>query len=114
MVPGQGTAGLSKPAAATRRIAFDAAGWESEDDFYGAFLSALGAPDWHGRSVDALIDSIVFGGINAVEPPFALVVRNGAALEPGLRRGIESILAYLVEAAREERRGAEWLGVIFK
>jgi len=59
-----------------RQIELDATGWMSADDFYHALLTALGAPDWHGRNIDALWDSVVTGGINEVEPPFAITVRG--------------------------------------
>ena len=59
-----------------RVIDLDAAGWRNVLDFYDALLEALGAPTWHGKSVDALVDSIVWGGINAVEPPFTIRVRH--------------------------------------
>lgn len=58
------------------QIELDATTWKSKDDFYDAVLSALGAPDWHGRNFDALRDSIVTGDINEVEPPFAITVRG--------------------------------------
>ncbi|BBM04000.1 barstar family protein [Microbulbifer sp. GL-2] len=45
---------------------------ESEDDFYNIFLSQVKAPDWHGRNLDALIDSIVTGDINSIEPPYTI------------------------------------------
>lgn len=57
-----------------KTIALDARHWLSLLDFYDELLSALGAPEWHGRSIDALIDSIIFGGINEVEPPYRVIV----------------------------------------
>ena len=57
-------------------IDLDAANWTTILDFYKALLPGLGAPDWHGRSIDALADSMIFGGINAVEPPYTVRIRN--------------------------------------
>ena len=52
-----------------RIIDLSATNWKSTLDFYDALLAALGAPRGHGKSVDALIDSMVWGGMNKVEPP---------------------------------------------
>ncbi len=50
-------------------IVISAAELKTPDDFYVAFLSAVGAPPWHGHNLDALWDSIVTGSINRIEPP---------------------------------------------
>jgi len=50
-----------------------ATGWITALDFYEALLAALGAPEWHGRSVDALVDSMIVGRVNKIDPP--MVVR---------------------------------------
>ncbi len=54
-------------------IELDANGWLTALDFYDALLAALGAPHWHGRSIDALIDSIIYGNINPVEAPYRIL-----------------------------------------
>ena len=41
----------------------------NEEDFYNSILLQLDAPEWHGRNLDALSDSLVGGGINGIEPP---------------------------------------------
>jgi RNAse (barnase) inhibitor barstar len=58
------------------RILLDASGWKSCDDFYQAFFEAVGAPSWHGRNFNALDDSIGEGGINAVEVPYRISIKN--------------------------------------
>ncbi|WP_374651829.1 barstar family protein [Rhizorhabdus sp.] len=55
-------------------IQLDASEWLTPRDFYRALLAELGAPEWHGWSIDALIDSMIFGGINSVVPPYRLIV----------------------------------------
>jgi hypothetical protein len=65
-----------------RVIELDATGWNTILDFYDTLLAELGAPDWHGRSVGALIDSMIWGGINSVEPPFIVQV-HGLSAAPG-------------------------------
>jgi hypothetical protein len=55
-----------------RVIDLDATAWSSVGDVIDAILAKLDAPDWHGRNVNALLDSIVGGSINGVEPPYIL------------------------------------------
>ena len=48
-----------------REILLNASNWKTSSDFYAALLPAIGAPDWHGDSVNALIASITGG----LKPP---------------------------------------------
>lgn len=57
-------------------IEMNAAGWKSEADFYEAFFPAVGAPEWHGKNLDALNDSIGSGAINRIEVPYRLILKN--------------------------------------
>jgi RNAse (barnase) inhibitor barstar len=57
-------------------ILFSASDWKTENDFFDAFFSAVGAPDWHGRNFSALNDSIGAGRINKLEVPYRMVVQN--------------------------------------
>ncbi len=50
--------------------------WYWENDFYSAFLSSCRRPKWHGRNFDALRDSIAGGGINKIEVPYRIVIRD--------------------------------------
>jgi RNAse (barnase) inhibitor barstar len=50
-------------------ISLDARKWKTASDFYDALLGKLGAPDWHGRNIAALVDSMIVGDINQVESP---------------------------------------------
>jgi RNAse (barnase) inhibitor barstar len=54
----------------------DASPWKDVDDFYNAFIKAVGAQEWHGRNFDALNDSIAHGRINEIEVPYRIVIRN--------------------------------------
>ncbi len=57
-------------------IELDAARWKNIVEFYDDLLAALGSPKWHGYSPDALIDSMIWGGMNAIDPPYKIIVRN--------------------------------------
>jgi RNAse (barnase) inhibitor barstar len=59
-----------------KELILDGAEWNNADDFYEAFFRAVGAPSWHGRNFDALVDSIEAGQINAVEVPYRIVICN--------------------------------------
>ncbi len=53
-----------------KRLQLNAKDWKTKDDFYNALFSVLQSPPWHGRSFNALRDSITVGQINGVEPPY--------------------------------------------
>jgi RNAse (barnase) inhibitor barstar len=53
-----------------RIIELDAHNWKTGRDFYNAIAVALNSPENHGRNFNALIDSMVWGGIDDVEPPY--------------------------------------------
>jgi RNAse (barnase) inhibitor barstar len=57
-----------------REIIISASELKTVDDFYDAFLAAVGAPSWHGHNLDALWDSIVAGNINQIEPPYRVMI----------------------------------------
>ncbi|MBB3472801.1 barstar family protein [Sphingomonas sp. BK345] len=68
-------------------LRLDARGWDSREAMWRALLDALGAPAWHGDSLDALFDSLV-SGLNRVRPPLLLEL-VGAAQCPA------ALVAYL-------------------
>ncbi len=72
-------------------IELDASGWLTPLDFYDALLASLGAPEWHGRTINALIDSIIVGDINSVEAPYRVVVT-------GLNKADEDAFDELIQA----------------
>jgi ribonuclease inhibitor len=67
-------------------IVLDASAWRDRDDFYDALLPALGAPDWHGRNLDALNDSIGGDDISAVRLPFRIKITNAASVPADLQK----------------------------
>lgn len=75
--------------------------WVGAQDFYAALLPALGAPDWHGQNVNALVDSMIYGDINAVEQPFSVIVRGLDGAKRGAREELRCAIDALVsEGAR--------------
>lgn len=59
-----------------KELVLDGSNWKRRDDVYEAFFSAVGAPPWHGRNFSAIEDSVANGGVNAIDPPYRLVIRN--------------------------------------
>lgn len=86
-----------------RIIELKADNWKSVLDFYRDLLAALEAPAWHSASIDAAIDSIVWGGINKVQPPYQIRVTGAHKLSPEIRKTIE-ILSKEIEEQRADHR----------
>jgi len=84
----------------TRKL--DAGSWSTASDFYDALLSAIGAPDWHGRNINAVVDSMVFGGINTLQPQYAVTVVNAAQLSEPIKTEV-ALLADAIQEARKDR-----------
>jgi RNAse (barnase) inhibitor barstar len=72
-----------------RTLTLDASAWTTRNDVYDAFFRAVGAPAWHGRNFHALRDSIATGSINAVEVPYAIVVRNSPLAGAGAKQMLD-------------------------
>src|SRR5258706_674096 len=85
-----------------RTIELDASGWETPVDFLKALQVALGSCEGHGHSPDAFVDSMVWGGMNDVEPPYVVRVVNTARIPTEVREYI-SLMASIITDAREWR-----------
>lgn len=84
-------------------IDLNAADWKTTSDFYNALLAALGAPQWHGTSVNALLDSMIWGGVNAVKPPYTVRIRNTRVLTPDIKDTLNVLSHYINEGKRDYR-----------
>ena len=84
-----------------RIIEFDAEKWKTDISVYDAILSALEAPHWHGYSLNALIDSMVCGDVNIVEPPYTLRFHKMRKAPEPVRAEVAAI-AHHIEEARWE------------
>ena len=74
-----------------RIIHLDATKWKTVLDFCRALRAAIGAPNYHGNSPDAFIDSMIWGGINAVEPPYTIRISGAATLPKDVREQVELV-----------------------
>lgn len=81
------------------RLTLDATRWRTSGDVYGALLGALGAPPWHGQSLDALSDSLTGRDVNALNPPLAVEVTGLRAAAAEAQATAERIGALFAELA---------------
>jgi hypothetical protein len=77
----------------------DASRWSTVSDFYDERLSVIGAPDWHGRNINAFVDSMVFGNINTLQPPYAVTIDAAQLSEP-----IKAEVVLMADAIYEARK----------
>jgi RNAse (barnase) inhibitor barstar len=80
-------------------LPLNGAGWQTKDDVYHAFFRAVGAPDWHGKNLDALNDSIATGSINRVEVPYRLVIKNYDRIGEGAKKMTNDFVDLIHEIA---------------
>jgi RNAse (barnase) inhibitor barstar len=73
----------------------------TKDDVYNAFFHAVGAPEWHGRNLDALADSISGGSINQVEVPYRLVIKSYDGIGPDAKAMTDRFINLVHELATE-------------
>lgn len=59
-----------------RIIELDAEKWTTIIDFCDALAARLGSPSYVGYSLDSLLDAMIWGGLNAVKPPYTIRIRN--------------------------------------
>jgi RNAse (barnase) inhibitor barstar len=85
-----------------RTMTLDASSWKTISDFYDALLSAIGAPDWHGRNINAVVDSMVVGDINSVEPPYTLTIINITKLPEPIQTEVTRVADAILEARKEQ------------
>lgn len=85
-------------------VDLDASGWKNVLDFYDAILAAVGAPKGHGRNPNALVDSIVWGGMNRLEPPYTIRIFRTVLLPKDVREHIGLVERDIVKARMEYRK----------
>jgi RNAse (barnase) inhibitor barstar len=88
-----------------KEIRLDAAKWETRGDFYDALLPALGAPEWHGRNLDALNDSNGSDEINEVHLPFRFLLVGTDTVPSELRSYLKKFAELVADLPRD--RGAD-------
>lgn len=69
-------------------IEIDASSWTRRLDFYEAIVTAIGAEPWHGRNFNALVESLAFGEMSKLEPPFTIRLNGLQNVATELHRDI--------------------------
>jgi RNAse (barnase) inhibitor barstar len=82
----------------TQVITLDASDWQDVVAFYDAACVAVGAPHWHGRNLNAFVDSMVYGGINAIEAPYTLRFVGLSNASDAVRSGVSEFIAVINDA----------------
>ena len=89
-----------------RIVDLHADGWITATDFYCALKQAIGAPEWHGDSPDAFLDSMVYhDDINALRAPYTIRVTGTHKVSPEARDAI-CLLARLINERGSSDRGS--------
>ena len=83
-----------------RLIEIDCSDWQSVKDFLTALRAAIGAPDEHGWSVNAFIDSTIWGGINQTEPPYEIRISGTERGPKEIRDHIDLLASALADARK--------------
>ncbi len=85
-------------------IELNAANWKTVLDFYHDILAAIGAPKWHGESPDALIDSMIWGDINSVGPPYKIKIYGLRSTPNGVREHVDLVKQAIARARTDYHR----------
>jgi hypothetical protein len=80
-------------------IELDASKWTTPLDFLNAVRRASGAPKEHGLDIDTIVDSMVRGGINSVQPPYTIRIVGTAMVDSTIKKEIETF-AQIIKDAR--------------
>lgn len=93
-----------------RVIRLDGGEWKTSLDFLEALLDAIEQGRPHGLSLDAFVDSMVYGGMGGAEPPYTIEIFNVADAPPTV---VEEIIALssAIEEARMTRRSREGVDI---
>jgi RNAse (barnase) inhibitor barstar len=81
-------------------IQLEGATWSGANDFYTAYLAAVGAPEWHGRNLDAVWDSLIGDDINQRKLPFSMRITGTALMSKGAQEIVGRFEALIHEAKR--------------
>jgi hypothetical protein len=81
--------------------------WTTAIDVANALKKAIGAPDWHGSSPDAFLDSMIYhDDINALKAPYTIRISGAAKAKPEAREAIH-LLARLINEQGASDRGTD-------
>ena len=90
-------------------INLDALNWNTKSEFYKSLLFSIGAPEWHGASVAAVIDSVIWGNFNDVKSPYTILIANLNQAPSSVEEEIKLLQSCMSEAREEHkiRKGSD-------
>jgi hypothetical protein len=87
-----------------RVIELHADGWKTAMDFVNALKTAIGAPEWHGSSPDAFVDSmIIHDEINALKSPYTIKIVSVRNAGPDAREAVQELSRLINQAGATDR-----------
>lgn len=85
-------------------VELHADGWVTAADFSDALKKAIGAPDWHGDSVDAFLDSMIYhDDINALKSPYTIRIGGVHKAKPEAQNAIRRLARLINERGASDR-----------
>ena len=85
-------------------IELDASGWSHPVDFCEALFPAVGAVQGHGCGVDALNETFVWGGVNAMTRAFTVEISGLNETPFEVRKFLQDLEQVIIESRKEYRR----------
>ena len=84
-------------------IELDASNWHDVNEYYDALKGSLGSCEGHGSSPAAWVDSMIYGGMNNIEPPYLIRLTGTSRCPLALKQHIH-LLADVIREAREWKK----------
>jgi hypothetical protein len=80
--------------------------WVTAMDFANALKKAIGAPDWHGESVDVFLDSMIYhDDINALKSPYTIRISGANKAGMGAQDAIRSLARSISKHGASDQGG---------
>jgi len=97
---------IAKVAMAMEIVELHADGWVTAMDFMNALKKAIGAPDWHGSSYDAFLDSMIYhDDLNALRSPYTIRISGVHKAKPEAQNAIRLLARLINEHGASDRGG---------
>ncbi len=87
-----------------RIIDIDASGWKTPLDFYRAIYAGIEAPEDASRSINALLEYMVWGDMDAIEPPYIVRISGLDKAPAAVVEDVEYTKNAVAEARAEFNR----------
>ena len=84
----------------------DGTTWVRTDDFYSTYFAAVGVPEWPGRNLDAVWDSLTGGDINQRNLPYRVRIKGTSRMSPVARELVGGFLG-LVQQGQQAGHSVE-------